>query len=947
MIYGIPMSNPALEEAVNGFAQRHSNPWELAQITIIVNSARTAQNLRAHCLAKLKIAPAIFTLEQYLEHTRIWARPDPPPSEMSQILAISALLSQVDPEKLPINRAHIFDLAFHMAELLNACLERGKTPEDLLALPEGEYAEHWQLNRLLFEILLDYWQNSAQQSTITQSFGAVQNLRQYWQSQPPQNPIYIFASTGSRPLMREFMDTALSTQNAALIFPAYDFDPPENMSEDHPQFGYQNLLQWLAEKGHEPQVERWAGADLPLGQFIQKAMAPPPYTEIWYRALDELKAALQSSTQEVTWLEADHSQDEANALTALIYDAIQNGERVAMVSNDRALVRKMIPALETLAIPYDDSAGRPLALAPAGIFATSLLEAMEKRDAVSNVAFLAHPFTKRAADRAAHMQSLRFYESEILRGAMNPEAWPNAPKGQNTAPHLEWIEHWRQILTQDLPPTQSLQGWLFWHLETMRQASGIKNDWAELGSHEMDDLVLFTQMEALAKENLPTTSLSLFEYRRLWEAWLSRAPALRSQQKNNAPLQILGKYELRAEAADCIIMAALNEGQWPDATIPDMWLNRDMRRQLELETPERFIGLSAHDFISGFGAPRIVFSRAQKSGDAPNVQSRFLTRIEVLLSGAHPQYFQKAKARGAHWIKLGQEFDRPQNWLPFEPRPAIHLAPQNRPAHYSATGLERLLHNPYRAYAERVLGLRELAPLGGDVSAAAMGIVIHRAFELQSKAAGTPPQPLDQTDFHESLQHAMDEENLAAWDRFQIQSVFENLQTTYLFEENARRQNATEIQTENNIQARFEHQNLQINLQARFDRLDLAQAGEWSLYDYKSGANAYSAASINPLKALQIPLMALVVDEAFKGTPAEIGVIRYRGKIPGSFAPLKGFNIEDFRESFEQFLLNYFAPDFHFVAATGLESYDAAYEHLARFGEWIASDEPQIIEVAP
>ena len=46
-------------------------------------------------------------------------------------------------------------------------------------------------------------------------------------------------------------------------------------------------------------------------------------------------------------------------------------------------------------------------------------------------------------------------------------------------------------------------------------------------------------------------------------------------------------------------------------------MSRMMKGGLELEPPERRIGLAAHDFMMAMGHERIVLSRSARAGDAP------------------------------------------------------------------------------------------------------------------------------------------------------------------------------------------------------------------------------------------------------------------------------------------------------------------------------------------
>ncbi len=69
-------------------------------------------------------------------------------------------------------------------------------------------------------------------------------------------------------------------------------------------------------------------------------------------------------------------------------------------------------------------------------------------------------------------------------------------------------------------------------------------------------------------------------------------------------LSILGPLEARLQRFDVMIMGGLNEGSWPADANVDPWMGRPMRADFGLPSPERRIGLSAHDFVQGFAPKR-------------------------------------------------------------------------------------------------------------------------------------------------------------------------------------------------------------------------------------------------------------------------------------------------------------------------------------------------------
>ena len=74
----------------------------------------------------------------------------------------------------------------------------------------------------------------------------------------------------------------------------------------------------------------------------------------------------------------------------------------------------------------------------------------------------------------------------------------------------------------------------------------------------------------------------------------ARDDAVMAKQKGRA----VGPLEARLQSFDLLVLGGLNEGTWPVAAGTDPWLSRPMRAQLGLESPERRIGLAAHDFAT-------------------------------------------------------------------------------------------------------------------------------------------------------------------------------------------------------------------------------------------------------------------------------------------------------------------------------------------------------------
>src|SRR5690606_8859411 len=69
-------------------------------------------------------------------------------------------------------------------------------------------------------------------------------------------------------------------------------------------------------------------------------------------------------------------------------------------------------------------------------------------------------------------------------------------------------------------------------------------------------------------------------------------------------IAIWGALEARLQSVDTLVIGGLNEGVWPRKAESDRFMSRLMKTGIDLEPPERRIGLAAHDFQMAMGAPK-------------------------------------------------------------------------------------------------------------------------------------------------------------------------------------------------------------------------------------------------------------------------------------------------------------------------------------------------------
>src|SRR5262249_20307734 len=155
----------------------------------------------------------------------------------------------------------------------------------------------------------------------------------------------------------------------------------------------------------------------------------------------------------------------------------------------------------------------------------------------------------------------------------------------------------------------------------------------------------------------------------------------------------------------------------------DPWMSRQMREEFGIAAPERAIGIAAHDFMQGAGAPEVALTRAARREGVPTIPSRWLLRLDAVLraTGLEGALGAEAEIESAAVLQDVPDTRRP---LPAPaPRPPVCARPRALPV----TQIEMWLRDPYAVYARYVLKLRPLHDLDAQPGPAELGITVHEA----------------------------------------------------------------------------------------------------------------------------------------------------------------------------------------------------------------------------
>ncbi|MEL6678890.1 MAG: double-strand break repair protein AddB, partial [Pseudomonadota bacterium] len=994
---------------LRGFAGRAAalTPLERARATIYVNTRRAQRGLEALLVRDQLLPGPLPRIAVIGDLAHAGTDLPPPVAPLKRQLMLATLVRQLldnSPDLAP--RAAVFDLAASLATLLDEIQGEGVAPQAIRDIDTGAHSEHWRQARTFLEILLDAWPNlraeafggaldpeARQRARVTSQIAA-------WQAAPPAHPIIVAGSTGSRSTTRLLMSAVAALPQGALVLPGVDgqISAPlwsrlrAMLSErdgaafphDHPQAPFVRLCAGL--DVDPATLPTWTEAPIrpARARLVSLSLHPAPVTDAWRDAAPAAAAEVTEATDALTLLEAPDSRREALSLAWAIRTAVEARKTVALITPDRTLARRVTAALARWRIRPDDSAGRPLHLTPPGVLTRLTLDALaQPLTPRTLLALLKHPLTGGQGEaRGRHLRLVEALELQQLRGrgavirwpalaawAAARDAAPNPPepaastgsatspddqgKGRHQATPAEAATAWSAWLADALEPLAApgdrpLADWIALHrraLETLSAGPGGTDPglWDKLAGEAARGL-----FDRLAEAAPGIGPLSPVEYRALLTGLLTAEQVREEGFLPRPDVLILGALEARMQSADMVIIGGLNEGIWPGAPRPDPWLNRRMRLEAGLPSPERQTGLAAHDYQNAVNAPEVILSRAVAIDGAPAVPSRWLNRLLNLAEGLGPPgeaATAAMRARGAHLLAQAAAFDRIEAPVPAAPRPAPAPPAAARLTRLSVTDVERLIRDPYAIYAKRILGLKPLMPLGPGPLAMERGTTLHRVMEafVARLADGWPEdaERVFRTVLGTVLEGVEADAVRLAWSARLLRIL-----PALLTREETLRANGTplaqEVAAETTVAG--------VTLTAKADRIDHRPDGTLAIYDYKTG-RLPTAKTIGPFDK-QLLLEGMLAEEgAFSDLdPATVGHLEYLGlgtDCPSFAIPDLAEHLARTRNELITLLTVYASPERGFASRIRVQKAGMTgdYDHLARHGEWADSDAPVTLKV--
>jgi ATP-dependent helicase/nuclease subunit B len=773
--------------------------------------------------------------------------------------ALAQLIDSFENEEIPF--ARIGDLLLHEQP------EHRLAARDLLA----HVRERWPA--LLRE--RGYMDAAARRARL------IRELARRLKDDPPAAPVIAAGSTGTMPATAHLLATIARLPHGCVILPGLDTDMDdaawEEIGEGHPQFGMKRLLEGMGAHRREvmllPGIERDDHGQARTW-LLSEVMRPAETTDEWVRTVAPQAERVRAGLRGVHLIRAETRRQEALAIALRMRKLLEeDGERTcALITPDRDLARQVRAMLARWRISVDDSAGRPLADLPPGLFLKLLADAALAGFAPEKLSALAtHPLAAFGMNRQDFLHRFEQLQTAVLRHlpvfpgiAALPAAVAKRREEAQARPHFEhravrglepgdWdaMAETARRLADHLTPLarlfaerrpQPLGGLLRAFLEVAERvatdAEGICALWQEEAGEALAMAVSDLLAHAEAAPEMTARDMALFLREEM------AAVPVRPVHASHSRLFILGLLEARLIPADVKILAGLNEGIWPPVAENDPFLNRPDRRALGLPVPERRLGLTAHDFVQAAANAEVWLTASDWVDQQPAVLSRWLLRLQAVMEAAGTGEERRAGAEVLEWAAW---LDRPllADGSLRPPRPVAPPRPcppaMVRPARFSVTAVDRLRTDPYGFYAERILDLVPLPPLSCRITGRELGQIVHLALERfaaewpAGKALPEDAAARLEEQLLKAFDETIDDQARRAW----WAGRFARMAEWLVEQEKQWRESLERIHVElaGSLPLGFCVGERPAEISARADRIDVFPGGRVRLIDFKTGTS--------------------------------------------------------------------------------------------------------------
>ena len=664
-----------------------------------------------------------------------------------------------------------------------------------------------------------------------------------------KSPLIIAGSTGSVSFGKKLIKAISQQKNGYVILQAVSEDAEIFEQESHPQFFLNDLIKFLEiDKNKVIKIaeEKFLLSSKSRLDLLSLIMLPSNQTEKWQNNVLIEKSEIEQNLQIIT---AKNELEEARIIALIVAENFYANKKSAVITNNQKLAKLLKYQLESFDLPFNDSRNIGVLQSPLVNFILLILDLIEN-DFASPI--LLAVLKNRLCVTAKQNQLLEIFEKEVLRQDLSTQGLDGIKAKLEFLNQIELTNFFTNFC-QNIAPLSQLKKET--NLANYAQCliNAVENltdqRWLDLIAQESAQIELFefftklnnSQNFQISRENILSCFQILFPQISFFEKSLAKAE-----------IQILSTMEARLLNHDLVIVASLNEGDFPEIAAEN-WLGKKIRKDLEIDRKMKKIGQNAYDFCNYLSNPKVVLTRSLSSSDAPSSPSLFLLKLQTLAKKLDINFSQGEKYF-VYLKKLNEvepcKISRPN------PKPKKEL----RIKKFAVTDISKIISNPYAIYAKKILQLRELQKIDFEPGYAEFGSFVHKALEEFVKDPRDLETTLKTSEIIFEKYFLSKESKLIWWPKFE--NIFTDFYQQEEFLQFARNQTEIEVKLVLN----------EIIISGKIDRIAFDFDEEAHIFDYKTGQVAAKKDVISGIEP-QLTISALMLLEA--GIKEKISSLNY------------------------------------------------------------------------
>jgi len=708
-----------------------------------------------------------------------------------------------------------------------------------------------------------------------------------------KNPIIIAGSTGSISYGKKLIK-AISKDNFVVL---NNYFYEENYEENHPQYFNNSLVKHLGVSN----ITNFNHSQLTSDSRQQLLdLITSPNKEIYD---DEFSKDIKDNFTIIT---AKNELDEAKIIKLNLIDSLNNNKKCAIITNNNDLVNLLKLELQSSDIAFNDSRNLDVSNSNLLNFILLLIKTLENN-------FESHSLLALLKNKLFFLEiNISDFEINIVRNKRKEDSIKGLQDKLLEFPDLK--KSFDEFYNLTKPLLNLLSKPQFYLNELFEVIFKVVEN---ISSQTINDLLKNEEAKEeiskffhdISQEKLLVANSNIYDLASKLFSQISYFK--RSDSDSN--IQILSTIEARLLNFDLIILASLNENDFPQIQ-SDNWLGGKIKKDLEIDNNVKKIGQNAFDFCNYLSNKSVILSRHKQKNNRILLESPFLLKFQLIckklgLNIDKTQFFEDILIKE----QLSNiNFKETTNYN-------IKLDKSEQFKEISISDITRLIKNPYEFYLKKILKLKPLDEIDPESGNKEFGSFVHKVLEIYVKENKNESKKI----FHEFFSKKEDE---LVW-----LAKFENIFNNFIED------NQKYASYKNLVEKALKTTIKDIKVTGIIDRIAIKD-DNIEIIDYKTGA-VPSKKDVLSIKEPQLLICALLVLDNIAKESEKITKLEY--------LKLSAYKDNQFKEiltnkeeilsqiamtkSFLENLFDYFYNN-HFFATINDEKSD--YQNLIRKEEW-------------